>query len=108
MQPPFARVYILTSNDVEIAGHAGHCPLEIKIVLLLGQENGQISRPLPLFLTDKNLNHTPVQINNNEKQHVALCVKRPQSPSIPSNQTKSSSAPYSSDEEIDERHFVNS
>ena len=35
-------------------------------------------------------------------------VKRPQSPSIPSKRTKSTSAPYSSDEEIDERHFVNS
>ena len=35
-------------------------------------------------------------------------VKRPQSPSIPSKRTKSTSAPYSSDEEIDERYFVNS
>ena len=35
-------------------------------------------------------------------------VKRPQSPSIPSKRTKSTSAPYSSDEGIDERHFVNS
>ena len=35
-------------------------------------------------------------------------VKRPQSPLIPSKRTKSTSAPYSSDEEIDERHFVNS
>ena len=59
MQPPFARVYILTSNDVEIAGHAGHCPLEIKIVLLLGQENGQISRLLPLFLTGQNFKPHP-------------------------------------------------
>ena len=42
----------LIDNDVEIAGHAGHCPLEIKIVLLLGQENGQIVRLLPFFLTN--------------------------------------------------------
>ena len=48
----YTCMYVHVCNDVEIAGHAGHCPLEIKIVLLLGQENGQIVRLLPFFLTN--------------------------------------------------------
>ena len=37
------------ANDVEIAGHARHCLLEIKIVLLLCQKNEQIVCLLSFF-----------------------------------------------------------